>query len=201
MTGFPGLLNCFLHDTHWKPLELKVQLKPGNPFLGTRDFAIHVTERIFPTHDVSEDAVSGNFTVLIEIGTDANTDTRTSPLHFNTGIHERQTAAANRSHGTRSIGFQDFRNLTDSIRIIPFCIIYRQHRQKGTLSQCTMPYLTSTWPHDTASLTHRIIRKVVVHHVLFTVCSSSVTVEALSRVSRAQGGGHKCLRLASGKQC
>ena len=95
----------FLHDIHRKALELKVQLKARDAFLGASYFAIHVAERIFPAHDISEDTMIGDFTVLVEISADANTDTRASPLHFNAGIHERQTTAANRSHGTRSIGF------------------------------------------------------------------------------------------------
>ena len=91
-------LNRLFHDRHWQTLKFKVQLKAGDAFLGAGDLAVHVTEGVFPTHDVGQNTMIGDLAVAIEIGADTDTDTGTRPLHFHTGIHQRQTAATDTRH-------------------------------------------------------------------------------------------------------
>ena len=87
MTRHTGGFDCLFHDAHGQALEFQVQLEAGDTFLRAGDFAIHVTEGVFPTHDVGQDSVIGDLAVVIEVGANTNADTSTRALHFHARVH------------------------------------------------------------------------------------------------------------------
>ena len=68
-----------------------------------------------------------NLFVIVEFGADTDANSGTGALHFHAGIHKRQAAATNRSHGTGSVGFKDLGDLSHRVGIV---VIHRQHWQQ-----------------------------------------------------------------------
>ena len=105
------------HDLVRNAAQLQVELETGDALLGAGDLAIHVAERVFPTDDVGQQFVIGDFILSSVFGADADADARHRASHRNACIHQRQGAAANRRHRSGTVRFHDFARDADRVGI------------------------------------------------------------------------------------
>ena len=76
------LTNGLFEDRDWQTVDLHIHLESSNTILGTSNFEVHITGKIFCIHKVSEDMWS--FTIEHQ----THSHTRDRALDWHTSIHE-----------------------------------------------------------------------------------------------------------------
>src|SRR5690606_16500951 len=113
-TAFTGLSQSNLHDFAGDALNLDVHLQRGNAVDSTCHLEVHVAEVVLVAKNV------GQHGELATVFDQAHGHTRHVLCRRDTGVHQRQTATANRCHRGGTVGFRDFGHHTDGVLEI-FC--------------------------------------------------------------------------------
>ncbi len=104
-----GLAENLIGET----VDLDVHLAGGNAVGRSANLEVHVAQMILVAQNIGK---NGEFARL-GIGDQSHGDTADRLADLHTGIHQRQTAGANRGHGRRTVRFQNIGNDTDRIGI------------------------------------------------------------------------------------
>ena len=123
---FLGLGQCHLHDFLGDALDLDIHLQGRDTARGTRHLEVHVAQVIFITQDV------GQHGETVGVLDQTHGDTRHMRLHGHACIHQRQAAAADRSHRRGTVGLGDFRHHTHGVGEF---FLGWQHGHESTLGQ------------------------------------------------------------------
>ena len=143
---------------------------------------------------VAEDV--GQHGKLVAFEDQAHRDAGDVRLHRHAGVHQREAAAAHRSHRRRTVRFGDFRH--DADRVAEF-VGARQARSQRALGQTAVTDFTALRRTDAARFAGRERRHVVVEHEAFAVLAFE-RVDVLLVALRAERCDHQCLRFAAREQ-
>src|SRR5205085_85491 len=192
----PRLLDRFHHQPVGQARQFEVELKPGNAFFGARNLAVHVAESVLPADDVGEQLGTGNGPLLIRVRANADADAGHRPDQWHAGIHQREAAAANRSHRGGAVGLHDFASDANRIRKT----LGGNHRLDGPFRQGAVADFPTTGAADATGFAHREIREVVVEDELFLALAAGVGIKFLRVFGRAERGQHERLGFAPAEQ-
>ena len=151
---FKGVLD----NVRTNAIDFQIKLDCGNTNTGTSDLEIHVAIMIFITHDIGKERVL----VFFLNEADGNTSNRVGDR--NTSIHKCQSAAANRSHAGRSIGFHDVGNQPNGVGE---SFDSRKHSLKAAFCKGTVANFSSTGAAVRFAFANTERREVVIEHELF----------------------------------
>ena len=134
-TGRARLVHGFGHGFHRQSGDLHVHLQGGDALFAARHFEIHVTEEVLDALDVGEDP---HFFTLFD---QTHGGSAHRGLQGHTGIHQRQGATADGTHGGGSVGAQHF---ADHTHHVGEGVLFGQHGEDGALRQGSVADLAST---------------------------------------------------------
>jgi len=97
-----GLAQRLLHDLAGDALDLEIHLDGGDALLTPGDLEVHVAVVVLFTGDVGEHRGAAAFVAHQTHGHAGD-----GSGERNTGIHQRQAAATDRSHGRGAVGLED----------------------------------------------------------------------------------------------
>ena len=179
-----------LHDFRRDRGDLDVHLQRGHTGFGTGHLEVHVAEMILVTENVRQ---HGEGIAFLD---QAHRDAGHRTIQRNTGIHQRQRAATDGRHRGRAVRLGDLGDKADGVGEVLFL---RQQRTKRTPCELAMADLAATRRADTASLTDRVGREVVVQHEVRTALADE-GVDDLLVLAGAECGDNHRLGLAAGEQ-
>ena len=96
--GLAGLVHGDGGDLEGQALYLKVELEAGDAFGGAGDFEVHVAEMVFLTEDVGDGGPFSDGVVGVVLGHEADGNAGDGSDDGHAGVHEGETAAADRGH-------------------------------------------------------------------------------------------------------
>jgi hypothetical protein len=114
----------------------------------------------------------------------AHGDTGHVRLERHTGVHQRQTAAADGSHRRGTVGFGDFRNHAHRVREI---FRLRQHGQQRTLGQTAVTDFATLRRTDATAFAGGVRGHVVVQHEAVAVLTGQRIDDLLVAVGTERG--------------
>ena len=188
--GLAGLGQRHLHDLAGDALDLDVHLQRGDTLLGTGHLEVHVAQVIFVAQDVGED---GELVAFLD---QAHGDTGHVPLDGHAGVHQRQAAAADRSHRRRAVGLGDLGDQADGVGKV---FLRGHQRGDGALGQAAVADFAALGRADAAGLAGGVRRHVVLHHEALTVFTGDC-VDDLLVTGGTQRGHHQRLSFTAGEQ-
>jgi hypothetical protein len=145
---------------------------------------------IFVTEDVGQ---HGELVALLD---QAHGDAGHVRLHRHASVHQRQAAAADRSHRRRTVRFGDFRHHADRVGEL---VVLRQHRDQRALGQTAVADFTALRATHATRFAGGERRHVVVEHEAVAVFAGQ-RVDDLLVALGAERGHHQRLRFATGEQ-
>ena len=89
----------FAHDLRRDAFDLDVHLNGGDTLGGARDLEVHIAEGVFHALDIAQDRVS----IGLSFGDESHGDAGDGRRDRNSGVHQRQCAAADARHGGRAV--------------------------------------------------------------------------------------------------
>src|ERR1700691_2401517 len=187
----PRLLQRFGHDGGGDVRHLDIHLQTRNACARAGDFEIHIAVVVFGARDVGEHGV------IVALLHQAHGDTANVRGKRHASVHQGQGCAANGSHGTRSVGFQDVAHHAQRVRKHGFA---GDDRQQGPLGQRAVADFAAAGAAHEANLTNAERRKIIVQHEPLGRFTGLQQFDALRIVFSAQGQGHQGLRFAAGEQ-
>src|SRR5262249_32652213 len=153
-----SLLDGFSHDLVRNTAQFQVELKTGEPVGCARQLAVHVAESVFPADNVGQEAVIIDVILVVGDGADADGNAADRFLQGNTGVHQCQTATADRGHGGGTVGLHDFASEANGVGEF----FDGHHRLDGAFRECAMADFASARAADTACFTDGEVREIVV---------------------------------------
>ena len=190
VTGHMGLVQSLFDDFRGQTRDFQVHLNSGNTLVGTGHLEVHIAEEVLDALDVHHGHPA------VALGDQATGDTGHRRLDRNTGVHQGQGAAADRTLGSGAVGGQ---HLRDQAQRIGEFLHAGDHGQQGALCQGAMADLAAAGAAAGLGLAHRIGGEVVVVNIaLFGLAVDAV--QHLGIADRAQGGHGQHLGLAAGEQ-
>ncbi len=187
---FTCLVQCTLQDVAAQTVDLDVHLDGRDTLFGAANLEVHVAERILVAEDVGEDCVAVAFL------DEAHRHTGHRRLDRHAGIHQRECAAANRSHRGGAVGLGDFR---DNAQGVGELFLAGKDLRDGALGQVAVTHFATTGAAHGLHFADRVGREVVVQHEMLVLIATQ-RVETLGITCRAERGGDDGLRLAARKQ-
>ena len=172
-------------------VELGVELDRGDELLGAGDLEVHVAEGVLRTEDVGEGRVAG-LTVNL-VGDQTHRDARDGGAQRHTGVEQREGRGADRAHRRRAVGPERLGDLTDRVREL---LAGREHRHERTLGERAVADLATLRRADSAGLTGRVRREVVVVHVAL-LGDRAQRVDLLLHLEHVERGDTHDLGLAA----
>ncbi len=185
-TGGPGLIDGITDGAHRQSGDLHVHLQGGDALFSAGHLEVHVAEEILNALDVGEDAH------LLALPDQAHGRPAHRSGQGDTGIHQRQGAAADRTHGGGAVGAE---HLRDHPQHVGEGLFAGQHGHQSPLSQGAVADLASTRGAHRPGFTHRVGGEVVVVQVVLLVRWIEV-IHLLGVGGGAQGGGGEHLGQA-----
>ncbi len=160
------------------------------PVVGTGHLEVHVAEVILVTQDVGQ---HGKAVAFLD---QAHGDTGHVRLERHAGVHQRQAAAADRSHRGGAVGFGDFRNDAHRVREI---FRLRQHGEQRALGQTAVADFAALRRTDAAAFAGGVRGHVVVQHEAIAVFAGQRVDDLLVAVGAERGNSQR-LGFATGEQ-
>src|SRR5690242_5356475 len=184
------LLERVSHDLLRDAGDLDVHLERGDPVAGAGDLEVHVAEVVFRALDVGEDDV------VVALLDQAHRDAGDRRLDRHTGVHERESRSADRSHRRRAVRLERLRDDADRVREV---LRARDGRLECRLRERTVADVTALRAAHEARLSDRVGREVVVVHVAALLLEGEV-VDPLPLLRGAERERREDLRLAAREQ-
>ena len=171
--------------------HLDIHLKRGDAVFRAGDFEIHIAVVIFGARDVGEDGV---FVAFLD---QAHGDAAHGRGHRHAGIHQRQGRAADRRHGTGTVGFQ---NVADHAQGVGETGFVGHERQQGALRQSAVADFAPARAAHEADFAHAERREIVVQHEALEGFARLQQLDALLVVLGAERDRNQRLRFAAREQ-
>ena len=183
----------FLGDAHRETVDLEVQLEGGDAFAGAADLEVHVAVVVFGADDVGEHAVLHDLTSGVFSHETAG-DTGDRGLDGHAGVEESEGAATDGSHRGGAVGFHDLGDETDGVREV---LLGREDGEQRALSEVTVAGFAAGGHAETAGLTHREGREVVVQEERALARAAGDGVDFLGILGGTEGREDETLGFAA----
>src|ERR1700677_332419 len=185
-----GLIERHLHDLARNARDLDVHLQGRDAVVRAGDLEIHVAQVILIAEDVRQHLEA------VALFHQTHGDARHRRGDGDARIHQCETRAAHRSHGTRAVRLENFGNHADHIRKL---LQIRHDGLDAALGQVAVTDLAALRRAHHPRLADAERRKIVMEHEgLFTLAGESV--DDLRIASGAERGHHQRLSLAASEQ-
>ena len=189
-TRFFGLSQCNLHDFFGDALDFDVHLQGGNAVGCASYLEVHIAQVVFVAQNIGE---HGKAVVFFN---QTHGNASNVCFHGHASIHQAQAAAADRSHGGRTIGLGNFADYAHGVGELVFA---GQYGGKGAFGQASMADFAALGAAHAAYFACSEGGHVVVQHKAVFVFASQ-RVDALCVALCAKCGYNQRLRFATGKQ-
>ena len=158
---FASLFKRCANDFFADPVDLEIELDPGDSVLGTGDLEVHIAVMVFVTEDVGEEDKA-----IFFIANQSDADTSNRVGDRNASSHQSQAATANAGHRGGAIALEDVADQADGVREI---IWVWENGFERSLGEHSVSDFTASRPAVRFALTDGEWREVVVEHELFAV--------------------------------
>ena len=188
-----GLLQRLGKDLIAEAVDLDVHLGSGDTVGCTGYLEVHVAEMILVSKNVGKDGIT--LVGALSVGDKSHCNTCHGLLDLHTGVHQREAAAAHRSHRGRTVRLENIGNYADCVRIFGS---EGNHGLESAHGEIAVADFTASGSTDGLGLTGSERREVVVQHELLVFLDQDF-VHLLHIEFGAQGDGRKRLGLTAGE--